>query len=269
MVAIQKEFGISERHACKLLGQNRSSQRYLRVDERIYRQLSDRVRVLREEFPYWGYRKMWAQLRHEGFRVTQSRVYQLYLELGFTKQCQKYQNADSANAADTNPQRGQWKNHIWAMDVTTSQTLDGRKLHWFAVIDEFTRVCVVLTVIDAPWSDREILTALDRTMEGGRPLVIRVDNNHFEKEQVAARELLERGITLASVPKSRPWHNGVIESFWAKFKQEWLSQRVPENLGEAQQIGFAWKEFYNSVRHHSSLNYSTPWEFEKTQASSY
>jgi len=60
----------------------------------------------------------------------------------------------------------------------------------------------------------------------------------------------------------KPWQNGHDESFNGKFRDECLSMEWFQNRHEAVPIIETWRQHYNEVRPHSSLDYLTPIEFK-------
>ena len=77
---LQGRFGISERKACRLTSQHRSSQRYRRVllpEEAVLR---ERLRLLARRHPRYGYRRIHAILRREGWACNRKRVQRLWRE---------------------------------------------------------------------------------------------------------------------------------------------------------------------------------------------
>ncbi len=74
---LKKDFGVSERRACRVAGQPRATQRYrpqARDDERV---LVRRMRALERRHSAWGYRRIWAGLWAEGFAVSAQRIWRL------------------------------------------------------------------------------------------------------------------------------------------------------------------------------------------------
>ena len=84
---LRETFGISERRACRVLNQSRSSQR--RVSTKVGKDaaLVERMVALSRENPRYGYRRVWALLRREGWAVNKKRVQRLWRERGYAS-CQ-------------------------------------------------------------------------------------------------------------------------------------------------------------------------------------
>jgi len=133
---------LSERRACAIAGQPRSTQRYEpRVDEDEQRLLA-RMHELVGEHPRYGYRRIAALLRGDGFRANDKRVYRLWKQEGFKvprKSVRKRRLGDSSNGVTrlsaTAP------NEVWAWDFFHDRLADGRPVKWLGCIDEYTREC--------------------------------------------------------------------------------------------------------------------------------
>jgi len=76
-VLLQETFEVSQRRACRVLGQHRSTQRKKPAakegEERLVKRMLELVRL----HPRFGYRRVWALLRRKGWRVNRKRVYRL------------------------------------------------------------------------------------------------------------------------------------------------------------------------------------------------
>jgi putative transposase len=79
---LQQRFEVSERRACQVLGQPRSSQRYVSTKATKDATLVQRMVSLSHENPRYGYRRVWALLRREGWEVNKKRVQRLWREAG-------------------------------------------------------------------------------------------------------------------------------------------------------------------------------------------
>jgi putative transposase len=79
---LQKNFCVSERRACQIVDQPRSSQRYISTRVQKDMDLSEKMVVLSRKNPRYGYRRVWALLRREGWAVNKKRVHRLWREAG-------------------------------------------------------------------------------------------------------------------------------------------------------------------------------------------
>ena len=73
--------------------------------------------------------------------------------------------------------------------------------------------------------------------------------------------ITEQGISTALIDPGKPWQNGVGESFNGKFRDECLSIEWFRSRAEAKVVIEAWRQHFNEVRPHSSLDYQTPAAF--------
>ena len=55
-----------------------------------------------------------------------------------------------------------------------------------------------------------------------------------------------------------PWENGYAESFYSRFRDEFLAMEIFESVRDAQALTATWRDDYNAQRPHSSLEYLTP-----------
>lgn len=154
--------------------------------------------------------------------------------------------------------RPEYPNHVWSYDFVADRTSDGRAIRMLTVIDEYTRECLSIEIhrqIKAP----EVLYKLSELfITKGVLAHIRSDNG----SEFSAKELrgwLERlGVKTLFIDPGSPWENGYIESFNGKLRDEILNGEIFDNILEARVITEQWREHYNKVRPHSSLNFRPP-----------
>lgn len=256
---------VSERRACHVLGQPRSTQRYelVQVDE-FERRLTARILELKrlEKFRRTGCRKVTRMLRDEGWRVNRKRVHRLWKKLGLqvpAKQRKRRGVGIKANAC--NLLKPEYPNHTWSYDFKFDVTEDGRQLKFLVVIDEFTRRCLKIRVgRSCKATDvTETLACLFR--EHGFPKFIRSDNGpEFIAKAVA--EFLEPLPTETTfVEPGSPWQNGYCESFISQLCDELINGTIFRSLLEAKVLSEDYQEIYNTERLHGALDYQTPDRF--------
>jgi len=255
-------FRVSERRACGLLGQPRSTQRYRGSardeDVRICRRLRELVR----RRPRWGYRRLTAMLQQENWRVNAKRVARLCRLEGLKvmpKRRRRRALGSSSHACHV--LRAERPRDVWSWDFAFDRTASGTTLKWLSVIDEYTRECLALKVGRNLTSEEVIETLTELFAMYGPPRRLRSDNgSEFVARSV--REWLNRlGIEVSYVEPGSPWQNGYVESFHSKLRDEFLSREVFENVAAARRQTAAWRDDYNHQRPHGSLGYQTPSEF--------
>jgi len=132
--------GLSERRACQIVGQHRSTQRRpscVRVDDGALRA---RLRKFSEDRPRWGYRRAHAQLVEEGWSINRKRVQRLWREEGLRVPARRRKRQRLGES--TIPAKrlaAERPDHVWALDFQSDQTADGRILKLLHIVDEFTR----------------------------------------------------------------------------------------------------------------------------------
>ena len=262
-------FEVSERRACEVVAQPRSTQRYEPQEADDEGPLVARMLELVGAHPRYGYRRIWALLRREGFAVNRKRVYRLWRREGLKvprKQRKKRRLGTSANGCQR--QRSEGKNHVWAWDFVHDRTSDGRTLKWLTIVDEYTRECLALRVGRSIKAQDAIDVLAELFAMHGVPEHLRSDNGpeFIARGMREWLKLLQVG-TLYIEPGS-PWENGYAESFNSKCRDEFLNAEEFDTVEHARAMAGAWQAAYNESRPHSSLGYKTPSEFARTCAAS-
>ena len=259
---LQETFGVSQRRACRVLRQPRSSQRKeprrKEADEALVRRMLELVR----RHPRFGYRRIWALLRREGWRVNRKRVWRLWRQQGLKvprKQRKKRRLGASANSCVR--RRAEYRNHVWAWDFIFDRTSDGRALKWLTLEDEYTRECLALEV-GRGMPARVVIGVLAAVIRArGAPAGLRSDNGPEFIAKAIRAWLAAEGIETLYIEPGAPWENGYAESLNSKVRDELLEREEFASVLEARVLGRAWRQQYNEVRPHSSLGYRTPAEF--------
>jgi transposase InsO family protein len=254
-----REIGISERRACAVLGQHRSTQRKVPrgVDDEA--RLTANIIELAKRYGRYGYRRITALLRGAGWTVNRKRVERIWRREGL-KVPQRQPKRGRLWLADGSrirlrPER---PNHVWAYDFVEDRTRDGRKFRMLCVVDEFTREALAIRVARRLTSSDVIDVLADLFMARGAPTHIRSDQGP-EFVAAAVKAWIEGvGAKTAYIEKASPWENGYVESFNGKLRDELLNGEVFNTLREAQVLIEDWRRHYNRVRPHSSLGYRPP-----------
>ena len=249
----------SERRACEVLGQSRSTQRRnpkIRDDEPI---LLKRIIELATQYGRYGYRRITALLRREGWNVNHKRVERLWRREGL-KVPSKQPKRRRLWFNDGSCVRlcAEHKDHVWSYDLVMTRTHDGRAVRMLTVIDEYTRECLAIDV-ERRMNHQSVLWRLyELFVERGVPDYIRSDNGAEFIAQALREWLGNLGVGTAYIEPGSPWENGYIESFNGKLRDELLNGEIFDTLLEAKVLIERWRVDYNRVRPHSSLNYRPP-----------
>jgi transposase InsO family protein len=142
--------------------------------------------------------------------------------------------------------------------MAAARTSDGRPLRLLAILDEYTRECLSLSVARRMNSQDVLGHLYELFIARGAPEHIRSDNAP-EFTAKAVREWLgDLQVGTLYIEPGSPWENGYVESFIGKLRDELLNGEVFDTALEARVVIDAWRRDYNHHRPHSSLGYRPP-----------
>jgi putative transposase len=256
--------GISERRACQIVGQHRSTQRREPCVAQDDAALRARLRRFSKDRPRWGYRRAHAQLREEGWSVNRKRVQRLWREEGLRVPVRRRKRQRLGES--TVPAKrlaAQRPNHVWALDFQFDQTADGRILKLLHIVDEFTREALDVHCERRIDADRTVARLERLVAERGAPEHVRCDNGP-ELTANALRDWCRFSKTASAyVEPGSPWQNAYVESFGSRIRDELLAVEQFSCLAEAQVMVADWREDYNERRPHSALQMMAPAKFAR------
>jgi len=241
VVRVRQRFGASERRACQVLGQPRSTQRRaMRMRRGDEASLRADVVSLASRYGRYGYRRVTALLKAEGWVVNHKRVERIWREEGLRvpirqpKRARLWLNDGSCiRLRPTHP------GSVWSYDFTMGRTHDGRPLKLLTVLDEYTRKSLAIDVARRIRSDDVLDCLTDLFARHGPPEHLRSDNGPEFTAKVVRQWLGRVGVRTLYIEPGSPWENGYVES---------LAQVLVEQ----------WRREYNTVRPHSALGYRPP-----------
>ena len=137
---LQARLDLSQRRACAIVGQHRSTQRHRPAEADQDRELRARLRRFAKRHPRWGYRRAHAVLVREGQQVNRKKIQRLWREEGLRvppKRRKRQRLGESSTPADrlqaTRP------DHVCALDYQFDVTAGGKVIKILHVVDELTR----------------------------------------------------------------------------------------------------------------------------------
>ena len=250
---------VSQRRACQALGQPRSTQRRARHVPKDEPRLVTRIVKLASDYGRYGYRRVTALLRGEGWAVNHKRVERLWRQEGL-KVPQKQPKRRRLWLADGScvRLRPTYRDHVWSYDFVADRTSDGRAFRMLTLIDEYSRECLAIDVARRLTSEDVLERLSDLFVRRGVPAYLRSDNGS-EFTATKVRDWLARvGVTTLFIEPGSPWENGYVESFNGKLRDELLAREQFDTLLEAKVLIERWRRQYNTLRPHSSLGYRPP-----------
>jgi transposase InsO family protein len=212
--------------------------------------------------PRFGYRRVAALLRSEGWRVNDKRVHRLWKSEGLQirrKARKRRRSGLSLNACNRRKALG--KNHVWSYDFVTERTHRGGRVRILTVVDEFTRECLAVEVRRHYTGEDVVETLKELFALRGRPRCLRSDNGPEFVSKAVKKWLRTSRVKTRFVAPGSPWENGYIESFNGKLRDECLNGELFLSRAEAQYVVNRWRMDYNHHRPHSRLGWQTPAEF--------
>ncbi len=254
-------FGVSERRACRVVGQNRSTQRKAcRPRPAEEDKLRRRLRAIARAHPRWGWKMAHRLLLREGFAINRKRTQRLWRDEGLRRpqSCRKRRRGQGGERrAASRP------NDVWALDFQFDETADGRRLKMLNVVDEFSREALAMRVGRTCNADDVVATIEALVATRGAPAHLRMDNGP-ELVAWALREWCRlTGTGTIYIEPGSPWETPWVESFNGRVRDELLNVEEFGSLTEAQILVEAWRMEYNTYRPHSALGGLTPAEYAK------
>jgi len=259
---LRERFGVSERRACKVVGQHRSTQRLdspeMRDDEQ---QLREFLRAFSKARPRWGWRRAAKAARRDGRAVNDKRVRRLWRDEGLRVPQRRRKKRLTGIGTHVGAMCPIAPNALWALDFQFDTTADGRTVKMLNVIDEYTRECPAI-VVDRSIDADAVVATLDRlAAQRGAPRFVRFDNGPEFIANAVADWCRFNDVDSVFIDPGSPWQNAWIESFNGRFRDELLNGWHFDSLLEARVIIESWRIDYNNNRPHTAHGDLTPSEF--------
>jgi transposase InsO family protein len=246
--------------ACRALGLARSSYYRNRTMSIESRNFQKQIVSLSQDHPRYGYRRVTALLRREGYEINAKRVQRVRRKEGL-QVSRRQRKLRRLGLSTAERQRAARANHVWSWDFVEDHTENGTRFRVLTLIDEHTRECLVAHV---DWSIRavDVITVVEAAMARyGIPTHLRSDNGPEFIAYAIQDWLGDRNVKTIYITPGSPWENAYIESFHDKLRDECLNREIFGSLWEARVVIEQWRLYYNAERPHSSLGYQTPTEF--------
>lgn len=261
-MALQCSFGVSERRACAVVGQPRSTQRLappVPSDDELA--LRAWLRDFSRRRPRWGWRRAATEARKQGWRANNKRIQRLWRAEGLKVPYRKKKRPLRGIGVTVGAFCPIRPNVVWALDFVFDQTADGRMLKVLNVIDEYSREALAIDVERSIDADG-VVACLDRlAAERGAPAFVRFDHGPEFIAYALADWCRFNSTGTIFIDPGSPWQNAWVESFNGRLRDEFLNGQRFETLLEAQVLLEDWRIDYNMNRPHSAHGWLSPVEF--------
>lgn len=255
---------ISERRACKLVGQHRSTQRYRPEPPEFELALVRRMNELAELHPRYGSPRICALLKAEGFAVNHKRIERLWRAEGHRiakAKSSRGKRAFGSSESSAWNLRATKPNDIWSYDFVMTRSSSGKAIRILNIVDEFTRRSVGLKVAHHIGTRGVTEALVESFRKHGRPGLLRSDNGREFISQTLTDWLSAQGVDQAFIEKGTPQQNPFVERFNGTMRDEVLNGEFFHNILEARAVLGEWVEQYNNHRPHRGLGMKTPQEY--------
>ena len=253
----EKEYPV--RVACETVGVRRSTYYYEPKKQSYEDQVVKALHQLSDAHPRYGYRRMTAMLKGEGFRVNKKRVQRLWRKEGL-KVIVKRRKRKRWELPMTIVPVALYPNHVWSWDFVVDRTADGRAVKILNIVDEYSRFNIALEA-KRHFKGLDVIDALGRSMvQYGIPGCIRSDNGSEFIHKELKKWLFEHGIKILYIEPGSPWENPYVESFNGKLRDECLNREWFLSLAEVHVTLLDYRKQHNTKRPHTALKYRTPAE---------
>jgi transposase InsO family protein len=224
---------MSERWACRLVNQPRGTQRYHLTQREDEDALTRAITGLATQYGRYGYRRITALLRRNGWQVGKDRVERIWRREGLkVPQRQKPRGRLWFNDGSCVRLRPEHPNHVWSYDFVSAKTHDGRTVRMLNLIDEHSRECLMIR-LERRWSSAKVIEALaDVMVLKGVPEHLRSDNGPEFVARDLRKWLAGTGAKTAYIEPGSPWENGYCESFNSKLRNEFLNGEIFYSMKE-------------------------------------
>jgi len=225
--------------------------------------LKHRIDELYTRLPFYGSRRMTAQLQREGHPTCRETVRRYMQEMGLEAIYPKPHLTQAQAGAGVYPYllrhlTVSYPNHVWGVDITYIRLRHGW-LYLVAFLDWYSRYVVSWQLSDTLALDF-VLLALEQALSQATPLICNSDQGSQFTSPQYLQKLLAAQVQISMDGRGRALDNIFTERLWRSVKYEEVYLKEYETPREARQGLKSYLEFYNQQRLHQSLGYHTPAE---------
>lgn len=253
--------GLSETRSCDLASISRSSYRY-QPCPRDDRALAEQLHLYSRRHKREGYRKAYSWLRGQDVVVNHKKVERVWRKEGL-RVPQKKRRRRRGKSLDPIPSRAERPGQVWTCDFMEDSCVNGRKLRFLNIVDEFTREALA-TEVARSFSSKRVVEVFSRLAEEhGAPEYVRSDNGTEFVAKAMTEWRQNMGVGSIFIKPGKPWQNGLGESFNGRMRDECLNMELFYGIRDARATAGEWRRYYNEERPHGSLGYQSPFAFKQ------
>lgn len=251
----------SERRACTMIAADRSGVRYRsrRPDDAVLRA---RLRELADQRRRFGYRRLHALLRGEGWTMNRKKTQRLYREEGLA--VRRRRSRRRIAVARTPIPRPGGPNRRWSADFVHGQLAWGRRFRVLAIIDDVTRECLAAVPDTSLTGKRAVREMGGLITRRGRPDVLVSDNGAEFTSSAVLAFTQETKVDWRSIAPGKPTENAFAENFQGRMRDECLNEHLFFSSHHARAVVAGWVEDFNTARPHSAIGYMRPAAYAAT-----
>jgi len=247
---------------CRLLGVSRSSLYYQpRAVSPEEVALKHRIDEIYTACPFYGSRRIAAQLQREGHQINRKRVQRYMRQMGIRGICPGPNLSRRAQQSQVYPYllRGLEiirPNQVWGIDITYLRLVGGW-LYLVAVLDWYSRY-VVSWELDQTLELPFVLEAMRQVLQIATPEICNTDQgSQFTSPQWAGL-LQEAGVSISMDGKGRAIDNIYIERFFRTLKYNHVYLHPANDGLELYQGIKTYIRYYNDRKPHQGIDHQIP-----------
>ena len=220
-------------------------------------------------WPTYGYRRVTAMLRRDGWAANAKRVRRVMRELGLAAEPPPRR----VRTTDSNHPFPRYPNLVAGLAVTRPDQVWVADITYVRVRSEFVYLAVLMDVFTRAIRGWELgrsldggltLAALGRAVRRGRPAIHHSDQGVQYAATAYVARLTAVGTAISMAAVGVPEENGYAERLMRTIKEEEVALTEYQDYADARrQLGRFLDAVYNRKRIHSALGYLTPAEFEQ------
>ncbi len=215
--------------ACRRLGTSRST--YYYQSKREDEHLKEAIMEITYRYPSFGYRRITAVLKRQGFEVNHKKVYRLYKELNLQKSVKRREYKKKTTYGQ--PPAAEHPNHVWSIDIIEDRTKESRRIRILNVIDVYSRYVFTPLVDSSITGEKAARCFEELILQYGTPkVIVRDDGSEFRSREFG-KVVKKYRIEEVIIPPGEPFRNSYVEHFHSRSREKLLSVEVFESVEDA------------------------------------